>query len=291
MAGAGVMIAPPSRAIQRLGELLASHTGQALSESRRWRIETSLRPLMRERGLVSLDALLAAIERDPAGPLMIETIDAMLNHESSFFRDINVFRAIEEKVLPRLRDEAQGKTLRIWCAGCSTGQEAYSIAMMLKRMGPVWDGWRLTILATDVSPVAIEKARSGRYAQMDMQRGLPINDLLRWFRPVEDDWQIAGEIREMISFQTDYLLDARRATGAFDLILCRNVLFYFPEAHRQQACDQLARHARPGSYLVLGAGEMLAGGNAAFSNCRELNCIYIADRPMTLNGPISRLSS
>jgi chemotaxis protein methyltransferase CheR len=286
-----MMITPPSRAIQRLGELLSRHTGQALSESRRWRIETSLRPLLREHGLPSLDALLVAIERNPAGSLMTETIDAMLNHESSFFRDIGVFRAIEEEVLPRLREQARDKTLRIWCAGCSTGQEAYSIAMMLKRMGSLWDDWRVTIHATDVSPVAIEKARSGRYPHMDMQRGLPINDLLRWFRPVEEDWQIADEIRGMISFQTDNLLETSRVSGAFDLILCRNVLFYFPEALRRQACDRLARHARPGSYLVLGAGEMLAGGNAAFSNCRELSCIYVADRPMTLNGPISRISS
>ena len=285
------MIAPPGRAIQRLGAWLSQHTGQTLSESRRWRIETSLRPLIRARGLDTLDALVAAIERDPHGPLLAETIDAMLNHESSFFRDIGVFRAIEEQVLPRLHDEARDKTLRIWCAGCSTGQEAYSLAMMLRRMGAMWDDWRITIMATDVSPVAIEKARSGRYPQMDMQRGLPINDLLRWFKPIEDDWQIADEIRGMISFQTDNLLDLKRVNGAFALILCRYVLFYFPEALRQKASDELARHARQGTYLVLGAGEMLTGGNAAFSNCKELSCIYVADRPMTLNGPIGRTAS
>ena len=283
-----MMMAPPSRAIQRLGDLLAHHTGQTLSESRRWRIETSLRPLMRERGLVSLDGLVAAIERDPGGTLMTETIDAMLNHESSFYRDFAVFKAIEQTALPSLQAQARDKTLRIWCAGCSTGQEAYSLAMMLKRMKPAWDGWRVTIVATDVSELAIEKARRGRYPQMDMQRGLQINDLLRWFRPAGDDWQIADEIRDMISFQTDNVLEPRKVSGVFDLILCRNMLFYFPEDMRRKACDTLARHARPGTYLVLGAGEMLAGGNSPFANCRELSCIYVADKPATLPTVIGR---
>lgn len=283
-----LMMSSPSCAVERLAELLSRHTGQALSESRRWRIETSLRPLMRERGFSSLDALLIALDCDRGGVLLAQTIDAMLNHESSFFRDINVFSAIETKVLPRIHEAARDKSLRIWCAGSSTGQEAYSIAMMIKRMGDVWDGWRVNIQASDVSSVAIEKARRGRYAQMDMQRGLPINDLLRWFSPVDDGWQVSDEIREMVTFQADNLLAPRRITGTFDLILCRNVLFYFPEDKRGVACDQLARHARQGTYLVLGAGEMLTGGNAAFSNCRELNCIYVADKPQSLTGPISR---
>jgi len=276
-----MMMPPPGRAIHRLGELLSHHTGQALSESRRWRIETSLRPLMRERNLPSLDALVEALDRDTGGALLAQTIDAMLNHESSFFRDAAVFQAIEQKVLPALRAQSSEKVLRIWCAGCSTGQEAYSLAMLIKRMAPAWDGWRISIHATDVSPLAIERARSGRFAQIDMQRGLPINDLLRWFRPVGDDWQIADEIREMVRFQIDNLLEPRKLSGPYDLILCRNVLFYFPEDKRRAACDQIARYARQGSHLVLGAGEMLTGGNNPFSNCRALSCVYIAEQPIS----------
>jgi chemotaxis protein methyltransferase CheR len=266
-------------AVERLGLLLTRHTGQILTEARRWRIETSLRPLLRVRGLASLDALLLAIERDPGGSLLAETLDAMLNHESYFFRDIAVFKALETEVLPALRAQAGERTLRIWCAGCSTGQEAYSLAMMIRRMDPSPDGARVAILGTDISPLAIDKAKRGRFPQIEMQRGLPINDLLRWFRPVGEDWQIDDEIRAMVSFQTDNLLEPRRVSGQFDLILCRNILFYFPEELRRRACDELARRARPGTFLVLGAGEMLAGGNAPFSNCRELSCIYVADRP------------
>ncbi|MBN8829572.1 MAG: protein-glutamate O-methyltransferase CheR [Sphingomonadales bacterium] len=267
------------RSIERLSELLSRRTGQLLSESRRWHIETSLRPLLREQGLPSLDALLFAVERDPNGPLMRQTIDAMLNHESSFFRDIAVFQAIERTLLPRLHGELREKMLRIWCAGCSTGQEAYSLAMIIKRMGAMWDGWRISIQATDVSEIAIEKARRGVYSQMDMQRGLPINDLLRWFAPVGADWQIADEIREMVHFQADNLLEPRRISGTFDLILCRNVLFYFPEDKRRIARDQFARHTRAGSYVILGAGEMMSCSNGIFTSSRNLSCAYVAEKP------------
>ncbi len=145
--------------------------------------------------------------RAPAGPLFDQTIDLMLNHESSFFRDLTVFQSLETAILPEIRERnASERRLRIWCAGCSTGKEAYSIAMALKHMGSLWDGWRISILGTDVSPIAIEEAKRGRYSQMEMQRGLAINDLLRWFTPAGEHWQIKDEIREMVHFQTDNLL-------------------------------------------------------------------------------------
>lgn len=273
------MTAPASPAtIETLCRLLGDTTGQILSEGRRWRIDSSLRPLLRARGLASLDALTAAIEREPGGALALDAIDAMLNHESSFFRDIGVFRTIERAILPRIRDAAAEKLLRIWCAGASTGQEAYSLAMIVKRMGALWQGWRIEIHATDVSPAAIETARRGRYCQMDMQRGLPVDELLRWFTEVDDQWQLADELRAMVTFTVDNLLDPRRISGQFDLILCRNLLLYFPEDRKQEAYRRLAQFARPGTYLVLGAGEMLSGASSRFVPCRDLNCIYIADR-------------
>jgi len=267
-----------SRAVDTLARLLEKHTGQQLSEARRWRVETSLRPLLRSHGLRALDDLVHALGRAPAGPLFEQTIDLMLNHESSFFRDLAVFQSLETIVLPRIREAASDrKQLRIWCAGCSTGKEAYSIAMTLKHMGDAWDGWRISIIGTDVSPIAIDEARLGRYSQMEMQRGLAVNDLLRWFTPTGDVWQVRDEIREMVSFQTDNLLEPRAVTGEYDLILCRNVLFYFQDAKRQIAGKQLARHAHKGSYLVLGAGETLVGHNTCFTPSRNLGCIYQCD--------------
>ena len=266
-----------SRAVDTLARLLEKHTGQQLSEARRWRVETSLRPLLRMHGLRALDDLIAVLGREPAGPLFDQTIDLMLNHESSFFRDLAVFQAIETTILPALREQATDRRLRIWCAGCSTGKEAYSIAMTLKHMGDIWDGWRVSILGTDVSPIAIEDARRGRYSQMEMQRGLPINDLLRWFKPVGDNWQISDELRDMVTFQTDNLLEPRAVSGEFDLILCRNVLFYFQDEKRHDAFSRLVRHARKGTYLVLGAGETLVGHETCFTPCPRIGSIYKCD--------------
>ncbi len=269
-----------SRAVDTLARLLEKHTGQQLTEARRWRVETSLRPLLRDHGLYTIDDLVNVLGRDPNGPLFEQTLDLMLNHESSFFRDLNVFQSLENAILPALREAtASKKQLRIWCAGCSTGKEAYSIAMTLKHMGDMWDGWRISILGTDVSPLAIEEAKRGRYTQMEMQRGLAINDLLRWFTPEGEHWQIRDELREMVSFHTDNLLDPRVVSGEFDLILCRNVLFYFPEEKRRCAFTRLARHVRQGSYLVLGAGETLVGHDTCFSPCRDHRCIYVCDAP------------
>lgn len=264
-----------ARAVDTLARMLEKHTGQQLSEARRWRVETSLRPLLRHHHLKSLDELVIALGRSPSGPLFEQTIDLVLNHESSFFRDLAVFQSIETVILPQLREQvAQKKVLRIWCAGCASGKEAYSIAMIIKNMGDVWDGWRISILGTDVSPIAVEEARRGAYTQMEMQRGLAVNDLLRWFAPAGDHWQIHDEIREMVSFQTDNLLEPRAVSGEFDLILCRNVLFYFQDQTRNIAMSQIVRHAHPGSYLVLGAGETLVGQDSCFALCPRLACIY-----------------
>jgi len=271
---------PHNRSVDTLARLLEKHTGQQLSEARRWRVETSLRPLLRNHGLRSLDDLVSVLGRAPAGPLFDQTIDLMLNHESSFFRDLTVFQSLKTAILPEIHERnANEKRLRIWCAGCSTGKEAYSIAMALKHMGDVWDGWRITILGTDVSPLAIDEARRGRYTQMEMQRGLAINDLLRWFTPLGEHWQIKDELREMVSFQTDNLLESRAVSGEFDLILCRNVLFYFQHERRRTASSQLMRHSHDGTYLVLGAGETLVGQDTCYTPCPKHGCIYRCNEP------------
>ncbi|MCW2363348.1 MULTISPECIES: CheR family methyltransferase [Sphingobium] len=265
---------PVSNAACRLAELLHRETGQTLSEARRWRIETSLRPLLRAHGLRTLEELVNAIDRAPHGLLQAEVIDALLNHESSFFRDVSVFHAIENSVLPALARTRADRRLRIWCGGCSTGQEAYSLAMIVHRSAALAD-CTVSIHATDVSALAIAKAKRGRFSQMDMQRGLPISELLRWFHPVDNEWQIAGELQQMIVFQQDNLLDPVHGAGPFDLILCRNVLFYFSEERRRRAWKTLSGRVRPGGYLALGAGEM-ACAESGFSACRGLSCLYQA---------------
>lgn len=269
-------------ALRALTDILSDYTGQEVGTTRLWRVETALRPIVKELGLAGLPELVEWIgfARDTGTKMRI--IDAMINHETSFFRDMAVFHAIERSILPRLRDQASAKTLRIWCAGCSFGEEPYSLAMMIRDMGAVWNGWKITITATDVSPISIDKARLGRFSQMEVQRGLAVDQLLRHFEPVGDEWQISREVRDMVRFQADNLLEPKHVSGAFDLILCRNVMLYFPEQARALACANLERHARTGGYLILGAGETLVGCQSAFTLSHDARCAYRIDTGLNL---------
>lgn len=245
--------------VSRLAAFFAERTGQRLSESRLWRMDVSLRPVMRAHGISSRAELVEVVNADATGPVAQSTLHALLNHETSFFRDPQLFDSLEHGVLPDIhrRKAAQDRHLRIWCAGVASGQEAYSLAMILKRMAGLWEGWRVTLVATDVSPLSIEAARAGIFSQIELQRGLPINELLRWFVPQRDDWVVGSELRDMITFQTANLLDAGSVGGSFDLVLCRNVLLYFGPDARAAALRHLRDRCAPGGYLVLGAGEVV----------------------------------
>ncbi|PHQ63785.1 MAG: protein-glutamate O-methyltransferase [Sphingobium sp.] len=242
-----------------LSGLLEARTGQILSEGRAWRMETALRPVLRAHGLEDMDALTARLVRENDDRLEKAVINALLNNESSFFRDLQMFDMVQRQILPHLHDQRSDHTLRIWSAGCSTGQEAYSLAIQLRNAWSRWNGWRIEILATDISSSAIEQARSGIYSQMDVQRGLAIGDLIKWFEPHGDDWRASPELRRMIDFRQDNLFDAREAHGEYDLLLCRNVLLYFTPARRQAVLKLLGRHSHAGSVLLLGAGETVIG--------------------------------
>ena len=242
-----------------LSGLLEARTGQTVSEGRAWRMETALRPILRTHGLQDIDELAAQIVRGRSGPLETDVVNALLNNESSFFRDLQIFDMIHRQILPRIQQEKQDRTLRIWSAGCSTGQEAYSLAIRLRNEAARWQGWRVEILATDISTAAIDQARSGIFSQMDVQRGLAIGDLLKWFEPHGEDWRASADLRRMIDFRHDNLFDAREPSGQYDLLLCRNVLLYFTPDRRQSVLRLLAEHSHAGSVLLLGAGETVIG--------------------------------
>ncbi|MFT3967163.1 MAG: protein-glutamate O-methyltransferase CheR [Sphingobium sp.] len=260
--------------MQAIAAFFEEKTGQHLSESRMWRVETALRDVMRQHGLKDLSDLLYALQADHSDRIAAATIHCITNHESSFFRDLKVFETVERQVLPHLNATLPERLLRIWCAGCSTGQEVYSLAIILKRQEEMWRNWRVSIVGTDISPFSITKAQEGMYQQMDVQRGLPIADLLRWFEPVQDRWRIAPELRALASFKVDNLLDPKAVSGKFDLILCRNVLLYFAPELRSQALSTLARHARADTLLLLGAGETTIGASTLFSPSCEFRGAY-----------------
>lgn len=242
-----------------LSGLLEARTGQILSEGRAWRMETALRPVIRTHNLRDMDDLAAQVVGKRNAALEEDVVNALLNNESSFFRDLQVFDLIHRQILPHIQQERSDRTLRIWSAGCSTGQEAYSLAIRMRNDAARWQGWRIEILATDISTAAIDQARSGVFSQMDVQRGLSVGDLLKWFEPHGEDWRASAELRRMIDFRRDNLFDPRAPSGEYDLLLCRNVLLYFTPERRQAVLHLLARHSHANSVLLLGAGETVIG--------------------------------
>jgi chemotaxis protein methyltransferase CheR len=265
-------------AARSLAGLLEQMTGQQLASTRRWRIETVLQPVMRQHNISSLD-MLAGLASQPGSALREDVVEALLNHETSFFRDLPVFKALGEEALPALAQARPSRRLRIWSAGCSTGQEAYSLAFLLANQGAQWDDWQIDIVGTDVSPQAIAQARNGTYSQFEVQRGLPIGDLISRFDQEGDDWRIRAQLKPRLTFMVHNLLDPPPA-GRFDMILCRNVLLYFSAERRRAVLERLASAIQPDGMLILGAGETVLGQTEAFVPDPELRGIY---RPAKLS--------
>jgi len=260
-------------AARSLAGLLEQMTGQQLASGRRWRIDTVLQPVMRKYNISSLD-MLAGLASQPGSALREDVVEALLNHETSFYRDLSVFKALDEEVLPALAEaRASSKKLRIWSAGCSTGQEAYSLAFLFSNQKARWDDWQIDILGTDVSPQAVAQARNGIYSQFEVQRGLPIGDLIARFDQEGDDWRIRAMLKARINFTVHNLLDTPPA-GRYDIILCRNVLLYFSAERGRAVLDRLASAIAPDGMLILGAGETLLGQTEAFIPDPLLRGIY-----------------
>ncbi len=259
---------------ERFADFLEARTGQRVSNARAWRIDAALRPIARGLGMETLDQLADRITRGDAR-LSTEVTEALLNNESSFFRDMAMFELLRESVLPGLAAARAGtKRLRIWSAGCSTGQEAYSLAMMIRDAAVAWSDWRIDILGTDVSTGAVARARRGSYTQFEIQRGLPVRTMLRHFTQVEAEWAIDPELRQSVRFGAHNLLDP--APGRFDLILCRNVLMYLQPTIRRTVFDRLAVALEPGGVLMLGAGETVIGQTTQFASHPQWRGLYAA---------------
>jgi len=261
-----------------LAGLLESRTGQIVSEGRRWRIETSLKPVLKAYRLTGLDGLAAAIRADAEGALAQAAVDALLNNETCFFRDARMFGMVADELFPALM-AADGRrrrerTLHLWCAGCSTGQEAYSLAMLFHTHRDRWPGWRLRIMATDISAGAIGRARQGLFSQNEVQRGLPINALLRWFEPSGDQWRIDPSLREMIDFRAANLFDEAPPDRPYAAIFCRNVLLYFTGDRKSRLLQILSRSLDRGGYLLLGAGETVIGQRSPFVASQRFRGVY-----------------
>jgi chemotaxis protein methyltransferase CheR len=260
-----------------LAGLLEARTGQQLTMSRRWRIETALQPLMRERGLASLDQLVAALIARSDESIAEEVVEALLNNETFFFRDRQSFELLLGPGLARLeKARRRERRLAIWCAGCSTGQEAYSIAMHFAEQKARWSGWTIDILGTDVARGAIDQAKCGVYSQFEVQRGLSVMQMMRWFEEFPGQaWRISPELRRSVRFEVGSLLGPGTPDGRFDIILCRNVLLYFSPEIRRAAFGRLESAAAPDAALMLGAGETVIGQTDAFVADPECRGLYV----------------
>jgi len=258
-----------------LRKLLKERSGLVLSSDKQYLVESRLLPIARKTGLAGLGELVQKLKAPGAESLVVEVVEAMTTNESFFFRDKIPFDHFREAIMPSLLTaRASQRRVRIWCAAASTGQEPYSLAMCLKEMAAQTAGWRVEIIATDLSTEVLEKAKAGIYSQFEVQRGLPIQLLVKYFTQIGETWQIAPEIRSMVQYRAFNLLSEFNQLGTFDAVYCRNVLIYFDQQTKIDVLDRIARITEADGYLVLGAAETVVGLTEAFKPIPERRGLY-----------------
>jgi chemotaxis protein methyltransferase CheR len=245
-----------SRDFTFVANALKSKSGLALPTAKAYLLESRIVPLLRHHGLRTSTDFVTALRTDEKGTLLTELAEAMATHETYFFRDQKPFEALTEIVLPRLQADRQaGKRIRIWCAAASTGQEAYSLAMLFEDNAARWTGWTIEILATDISATALARAAAGTYSQFEVQRGLPIRQLMKYFIQDGNQWSVGPALKKRIRFCQLNLLEPFTHLGQFDIVLCRNVMIYFDAPTKADVLDRLAAVLRPDGCLILGGAE------------------------------------
>jgi chemotaxis protein methyltransferase CheR len=261
-----------------LRKLLKDRSGLVLSVDKQYLVESRLTPLARKAGIASLGELVAKL-RSNNERLAVDVVEAMTTNESFFYRDKIPFDHFRDTIMPGLlAARARERRLRIWCAAASTGQEPYSLAMCLKEMKDKFAGWRVEILGTDLSTEVLEKAKAGVYSQFEVQRGLPIQMLVKHFSQVGDTWQISPEIRAMVQYRPLNLLSDFAHLGSFDVVFCRNVLIYFDQETKIGVLNRIARLLDPDGFLVLGAAETVVGLTDAFKPLVDKRGLYAPNK-------------
>jgi chemotaxis protein methyltransferase CheR len=257
-----------------LRKLLKERSGLDLSADKQYLVESRLVPLARKAGLAGIPELVQKM-KSGADALTVDVVEAMTTNETFFFRDKLPFDHLKEAVLPALvQARAARRSLRIWCAASSTGQEPYSIAMCLKEAGHLLAGWRTEIVATDLSQEVLEKSKAGIYSQFEVQRGLPIQLLVKYFTQNGELWQLKSEIRGMVQHRQLNLLQDFSHLGTFDIIFCRNVLIYFDQETKANIFGRISRMLEPDGVLALGAAESVVGITNAFKPYPDRRGLY-----------------
>jgi chemotaxis protein methyltransferase CheR len=258
-----------------LSDLLEQYTGQILLPNRYARAELALRPILRQHGIPDMTKLgyLLGLRNNPS--LERQCVEVLINNETCFFRDQANFALLTGPVLDSIRERRIAtRRIRIWSSACSTGQEAYSLAMAIAENANKWNGWNIQIVATDVSHSALAQARAGRYSQFEIQRGMPVLLMLKHFNQENEEWVAKNSLRNMISFGEHNLLNPALQLGQFDIILCRNILMYLTEENRAAVFNQLSKTMAGDGMLVLGAAETVIGQSDAFRPSKEYRGYY-----------------
>lgn len=262
-----------------LSSFLLGSSGLSLGTGKEYLIESRLIPLAQSLGFDGISKLVAELRKGTDDRVKSAVTEAMTTNETSFFRDKNPFDELRNSLLPALIPARQNaKTLRIWCAAASTGQEPYTLAMVLNDSFPELSSWRVEIVATDIDTTALKRSEEGIYTQFEVQRGLPVKLLMEHFEQNEKGWRIKDKLRERIQWKQLNLLNDFSRLGAFDIIFCRNVLIYFQNDTKKDILDRLAKRLQPDGYLYLGAAETVLGISEEFGRFKE--CKSAVYRPV-----------
>lgn len=261
--------------------LLKQRSGLVLTKDKAYLLESRLMPVARKWNMKGLDELAATVRSRKEEALLRDITEAMTTNESSFFRDQKPFDLFRSLVLPRMLEaRSQRRQIRIWSAACSSGQEAYSLAMLLQDEGAKIGGWKIEIVGTDISAEMVDRAKAGIYTQFEVQRGLPIQMLVKHFKQNGDKWQISPQIRQMAGFREFNLLGDLSPLGQFDVVFCRNVLIYFDQPTKTKVLEQMARIMPADGVLYLGGAETVLGITERFKPVEGQRGLYgLANAP------------
>ncbi len=260
---------------EMISQLVKERSGLMLTEDKAYLLASRLNPVARRYNFKGFDELAKAVRLNKDEDLLRDITDAMTTNESFFFRDAEPFDQFRNLVIPHmLETRSEQKSFRVWCAACSSGQEPYSLAMILKEQEALLAGWNVEILATDISRSVLAKAVDGAYSQFEVQRGLPIDLLVKYFTQGDDRWQIADSIRGMVTFRPFNLLDDPSPIGGCDVVFCRNVLIYFDLATKSAILDKIAGIMPPDGFLYLGGAETILGVSDRFRILPGLRGVY-----------------
>jgi chemotaxis protein methyltransferase CheR len=259
-----------------LRKLLKDRSGLVLSSDKQYLLESRLLPIVRQLDLGTIGGLVAKLRAPGAEALTVQVVEAMTTNETFFYRDKIPFDNFSEAVIPALiAARGSQRRIRVWCAAASSGQEPYSLAMCLKEMAAKLAGWRVDIVATDISRDVLEKANAGIYSQFEVQRGLPVQHLIKYFVQKGETWQVTPDIRAMVDFRPFNLLNDFMPLGSFDVVFCRNVLIYFDQPTKLDILNRIARVMPKDGYLMLGAAETVVGLTEAFKPLSDRRGLYV----------------